>query len=318
MALLAAALLAGCARAPVLPAHLGEGAAPLELTQVPFFAQERYQCGPAALATVLVDAGVDTDAETLVPQVYLPGREGSLQLELIAATRRHDRVPYRLEPTLDAVLAELQAGRPVLVMQNLGPRFMPVWHFAVVIGYRPDEDLLVLRSGTNRRHGAPAAAFLQTWERAERWAMVVLRPGQMPAAPDRRRYLQAVAGMEGIASPGALVDAWQAALERWPGDDIARFGLAAALDAAGKSGRAEAAYRDLVADAPDHAAALNNLALLLAARGCTGAARAALERALQGAAATGRVRAAVLETRAEIARATTTPATDPGCALPGS
>ena len=61
----------------------------VELAETPFFSQQRYQCGPAALATVLNAAGVKVTDEELVPEVYLPTREGSLQVEMLAATRRH-------------------------------------------------------------------------------------------------------------------------------------------------------------------------------------------------------------------------------------
>ena len=58
----------------------------LELRGTPFFPQEDYQCGPAALATVLRAGGAGGDAESLQPQVYLPARAGSLQRAL---HRRH-------------------------------------------------------------------------------------------------------------------------------------------------------------------------------------------------------------------------------------
>ena len=85
-ALLAAGLLllAGCAsRAPVLlPITTQQGSEPrVELTDTPFFPQEAYQCGPAALATLLNANGVAVSPEQLVPQVYLPERRGSLQVE---------------------------------------------------------------------------------------------------------------------------------------------------------------------------------------------------------------------------------------------
>src|SRR5207237_9306004 len=56
-----------------LPEHV-------ELTQVPFFPQDEYQCGPAALATVLASSGVKVTPEELVAQVYIPERKGSLQI----------------------------------------------------------------------------------------------------------------------------------------------------------------------------------------------------------------------------------------------
>ena len=51
----------------------------VELAEVPFFAQSEYQCGPAALATLLVNSGVKTTPEALVPQAMADAfRSGNL------------------------------------------------------------------------------------------------------------------------------------------------------------------------------------------------------------------------------------------------
>ena len=92
----------------------------VELKQVPFFPQKEYQCGPAALATVLVGGGAKTTAEELVAQVYIPERKGSLQVEMLAAARRHGMVPYVLAPRFEDMLREIAAGTPVIVLQNMG------------------------------------------------------------------------------------------------------------------------------------------------------------------------------------------------------
>ena len=47
-------LLAGCASIPESVRELPAADAVLELEQTPFFPQQRFQCGPAALATVPV------------------------------------------------------------------------------------------------------------------------------------------------------------------------------------------------------------------------------------------------------------------------
>ncbi len=120
-------LLSACAVNPRLDlAATLPGAAPVRLESVPFYPQQAYQCGPAALAGVLGAAGTTIDPETLASQVYLPGRRGSLQAELVAAARRAGFIPYLTDEQPAALLHELQAGRPVLVMQNLGvPIFRP-------------------------------------------------------------------------------------------------------------------------------------------------------------------------------------------------
>ncbi len=63
----------------------------VELGAVPFFAQEDYQCGPAALAMVLGYSGLAVRPEDLMAQVYAPARQGSLPPAMLSAARRHGR-----------------------------------------------------------------------------------------------------------------------------------------------------------------------------------------------------------------------------------
>lgn len=267
-AVVALSLVACSTRPPVLPSLMPQDTETVELRDTPFFPQADYQCGPAALATVLDMAGVAIEPDTLVDQVYLPAKQGSLQVDLLAATRRAGRIPYLIEPTLAALRAELDAGRPVLVLQNLGLSLMPVWHYAVVVGIVPAKDQVILRSGVERRRRSRADAFLRSWELAANWGIVVLRPGEMPARATQQRLITAVALAEPLLSAEAKKRAYRAALDRWPGNLTARFGLAHALHASGELMMAEANYRAIVGQHPRHSAALNNLAEVLADRGC--------------------------------------------------
>ena len=239
---------------------------PLELDNTPFFAQEKYQCGPASLAMLLGASGVDTDPEALAPKTYLPGREGSLQLELLAAARQYDRVPYVIAPDISALMAELQAGRPVLVLQNLGLTRLPAYHYAVVIGVQPSNKV-VLRSGTTRRLVADAGDFVATWRRAGSWGMIALRPGELPAQPDPLEYLRAVSAFEAAGMGISANPAYQAALAAWPDDQNAMFALANNFLHQARYREAEMWYRRILQVNPEHLAAANNLAESLARRG---------------------------------------------------
>ncbi|GAB4345330.1 MAG: PA2778 family cysteine peptidase [Gammaproteobacteria bacterium] len=252
----------------------------VELTEVPFHPQERYQCGPAALATLLNHSGVKVSPATLRDQVYLPDREGSLQVEILAATRRHGRIPYRLRPELVDLLRELQAGRPVLVLQNLALAWAPRWHYAVVVGYLPEERTVVLRSGTRRRHRVPIDLFERTWRRGGYWGLVVLRPGELPATAEERRYLESVVPLERLRRWEAVEQAYQAALERWPESLVALMGLGNSRYARGDLAGAMRAFRRAVEAHPGSAAAHNNLAHLLAEQGDLPAALAHARRAV--------------------------------------
>lgn len=285
---LAIVVVSGCAIRPAeldapSTAHLPRK---VELTDTPFHPQDAYQCGPAALATVLQAADVDVTPQTLTPEVFLPGRKGSLAVELISATRSRDRLPYVLDPHPVALLEELAAGRPVLVMQNLALRIAPTWHFAVVIGYDLDERTFTLRSGTVERLVMSERGFLRTWNLADRWALVVLPPGDLPARPDLHKYMTAAAGLEATGRLAAAAQAYERAHEHWPASAWPPLGLANVRLTQGAIDAAEAAYRTALAIEPEHVVANNNFAELLLNRGCVAEARVHAERAATNAAGT--------------------------------
>lgn len=254
------------------------GLPPVELTDTPFFAQDEDQCGPAALAMVLTANGVAVTPEVLRSQVYLPERQGSLQAEIIAATRRHQQVPYVITPTLQGLLTEVAAGHPVVVLQNLGVTWLPVWHYAVLIGYDADRDVVLLRSGTTRRKVMPAEDFIKTWQASGNWGVVALKPAQLPASMDAERYLAAVAGLEATGQLAVADKAYRAALTRWPTAALAWLGRGTVAYRQGRLAVAERAYRRANALAPRDAAVLNNLAQVQAERGCPAQGLATLRR----------------------------------------
>ena len=240
----------------------------VELTDVPFYPQVTDQCGPAALATVLNSANIPVTPEELRSRVYIPDREGSLQLELLAATRHYGRIPYVINPDLNALLAELQSGRPVLILQNLGPKLMPIWHYAVVVGYLPDERKFVLRSGDKQRLLMSSRSLVRTWQRADSWAIVALRPGNLPALVTPEKYLRSVAAIEAVGDITNAIAAYRTATEEWPQNDLAWLGLGNASYAEGELHAARYAYQKVLETKPEHAIALNNLSQVYAELGC--------------------------------------------------
>ena len=265
--LAALAALSGCASlmpqtkelAKGLPAGLPEK---VELAETPFFPQTEYQCGPAALATVLNAAGVKvTDAE-LVPQVYLPERKGSLQVEMLAAPRRHGLISYQLAPRFEDVLREIASGTPVVVLQNLG-MFSSGWHYAVAVGYDYWSGSLVMRSGTLERDVLPFGVHEVVWLRGGYWAMVVMPPDKIPVTADENRWLASIAALERTGDARNSRIAYQTFLGRWPENVNASIGLANAHHALGDLKDAEAVLRQAASRAPDSVVVLNNLAQTL-------------------------------------------------------
>lgn len=258
-ALATLALIAGCAgRAPALGAVIDR--APVELVATPFYPQTALQCGPAALATLLGADGARVAPAELAPRLFLPARGGSLQTELLATARHYGRIPLQLGTRMQAIADALASGYPVLVLQNLGTPWTPVWHYAVVVGLDSEQGRVVLRSGTERRRFEQAADFMRSWSYAGRWAVVAADPLEVPAFASLREWLRAAAPAESAGQLALAESAYAAAVARWPDLALAHAALGNARHARGAIDTAREAWQKALALDPELDAARRNLA----------------------------------------------------------
>lgn len=248
-----------------------------ELRDVPFFAQQEYQCGPAALATTLVHAGAQVTPDELVARVYTAGRQGSLQAEMLAAPRRYGRVSYKLAPLFDDLLQEVAKGNPVIVLQDIGIGPVSSWHYAVVVGFDYPAGELYLRSGTTQRLAIPFTIFEFTWKKGAYWAMVTMPPERLAATASETDYLAAIVAMDRVGPPRAAIAAYAAFLQRWPDNAAASIGLANRHYALGELKEAESILSKALASHPDSVAVANNLAQTLSDQGRNDAALALID-----------------------------------------
>ncbi len=235
----------------------------IELSDTPFHPQLEYHCGPAALVTVLEASGVRPPYDEVASRIYVPGLEGSLQVELMAATRSFGRIPFRLPGELQPVLAEVRAGRPVLILQNLRVPGFPAWHYAVVIGYDRDRAELLMRSGNDPLQATPTRRWMRQWDWASRWAIVVLEPGELPTNPHRPAALRALADFDDHAPAEPRLRAWRAAADRWPNEPLAWMGMGNARYELGALEDAAADFEHALEIKPDSWPARLNLAQVL-------------------------------------------------------
>lgn len=270
-----------------------------ELSNVPFFPQTEFDCGPAALATVLGASGVDVTPASLIPQVYTAGLEGSLQVELIAATRREGRLPILIRPTTDALFELVASGYPVLILQNLRLRRSPRWHYAVVVGFDAEPSRVILRSGVEPQKRLRAQRFAMSWALAGNWGFVVARPGEIPAGVDADSYMRAVVESERSLGEADVDSAYEAAMRYWPDEPIVLFLAAGNAFNRLRLDEAASLYRRVLTIESDHVAARNNLANVLLDQGCYAAAEAEARRALAGEPSGGAFREAILDTLAK-------------------
>ncbi|MBL1432556.1 MAG: PA2778 family cysteine peptidase [Gammaproteobacteria bacterium] len=285
LALIMAIGLSGCASIhpagyikQTPPADLGRA---IVLADVPFYPQKRYQCGPAALATVLNHYGVAVTPYTLKPLVYIPERKGSVQTEMLAAGRSYDMLAYVIEPNLDSLFYEVAAGHPTLVMQNLGLSWLPRWHYAVVVGYDLDANQIILRSGATKEWRTTIANFDTTWARSKRWAVVYMPAGEIPKTAKPLPYLKSALALEQTGHKNAALKSYQAAAQRWPEDLLSTMARGNFAANNGDWMSAEQAFHQTLKYHPKAAEAWNNLGHVLAQQHCAIEAREAVECAIE-------------------------------------
>lgn len=238
----------------------------VQLAEVPFFAQEEYQCGPAALAMLLTWNGEDVFLPQLVEQVYSPALQGSLQPSIVAAARRQGYLAYPLRGW-SALVAELKGGQPVMIIQNLGLSWYPRWHYAVVIGYDQQKGTVLLHSGVYPEMTMSMGVFERTWRRGDYWGLVVVPADIVPASATENAFLSAVVGLERAQQFSAARAGYLAAVDQWPNSFVAWMGVGNSSYQAGDMDTALYSFRQAAGLQPDNGIALNNLALVLAAVG---------------------------------------------------
>lgn len=246
LSVLCAGLVAGCAGSwPALSG--GNTADKVRVAGVPFFPQEGFQCGPASMAMVLNWSGLDIKPES-VEGIRLTAADPRRSLGESAS--RHGRLAYPITGTA-AMLTELAAGHPVLVVQNLGVETRPLWNCVVAVGYdRPREEVIV-HSGEHAGKRMTLRLFERLWSDSGQWGLVVLKPGDLPAAATQQDYLKAAFDLRRAGRYWEAVQAYDAALATWPPDSESLMGLGASLYLLGDTHGAADAYRTAAVNAVD-------------------------------------------------------------------
>jgi tetratricopeptide (TPR) repeat protein len=195
---------------------------------------------------------------------------------LVSAARQQGLLALSGPTQLDSLLSDVAAGFPVIVLQNLRFTFWPQWHYAVVVGYDQREGVVLLRSGQYRLIEVPYNTFINTWQRADRWALRVTRPTHLPPSATTREIVDAAEALAQVRHPSAALVAYVTASQRWPDDTRLWNGLANLAYAQQRWTLAQQAFAQSLLRDARQARLWNNFAYALQQTGCNSHATAAL------------------------------------------
>ncbi len=272
-------LFAGCAsRGEKLKAKYGLTNQEI-VHDVPFIEQADYFCGPATLAMNLKFIGSKHSTTELSSMLFTPHMKGTLQNDMISATRRLGVIAIPVTKMID-VINTVKDGHPVLIFQNLGLSWYPRWHYALVVGYNLQDSVLILHSGKFKNMRMKISTFENTWARVENWGLIIVQPGSIPQITDENEMLKASAGLELAGHFEKAKMSYEAILKKWPLSSGAYLGLGNISYQMSDYPQAIKSLKRSIELKPDSAGAWFNYAIVLIETGDIKNARPAASKAI--------------------------------------
>jgi hypothetical protein len=186
-----------------------------EIVDVAFFPQEDFFCGPTTLSEILNFYGRDISPEQIAPDLFIPDRQGSLQIEMVSSIRQYGMLAYAGPSELLPLLSLVSDDIPVIVLQNLGLSWLPVWHYALVIGYDLSANEILLHTGKTQRRVAPMDLFENTWRKGGFWLLAAVPPKIQSKHFDPFVYVSAAQDLLTVNQQEAGISALETATTQW-------------------------------------------------------------------------------------------------------
>lgn len=248
-------------------------------------AQRAYQCGPAALASVLRYWGDPAEPEGIGRALQTPGARGILNVALARYAREQGYWTEFRPVTFEELQGWVRRGIPPIVMVQVGPAPLPLYHFVVITGFSDSAQLLYANVGATEPRAIRYPVFRTRWRRAGHWTLILCRPGRVdwPLALGQAADVARLAEQRGRLDVAARW--YQTALQEEPASRPVRFNLANVYLHTRRWDQAAPLYRQLLAEQPGWGPYTNNLAWIALQRGRPREAIRLIEAALaQGAA----------------------------------
>lgn len=186
------------------------------ISQVPFYPQQDYFCGPTTLSEVAGFYGLEKSPTDIAPNTFTPGLQGTLQIEMAAATRQLGLLAYEQRANMSQLLSLVADDIPVIVLQNNSISWLPQWHYAVVIGYDINAKEVILHTGVTEAHRLNFATFERTWQRGNYWMLAMLPSDKASEHLEPFIYTKACQDLLNTQQTATGIAALITATKQWP------------------------------------------------------------------------------------------------------
>lgn len=250
------------------------------IENVPFSPQEENHCGPSTLWMTLRFKDKNVDLEEITSQTFTKDLEGTLKSDMLGAARRQVMLTIPIKD-MDSMLKEVSEKNPVMVFQNLGLEEMPKWHFSLLHGYDLSGPDVILHSGETKDEKMDMRLFERSWLLGDKWAYILLNPGEISSTASEKDHLEAAAALEHLKFTSAAYVSYEAILKKWPESLGAMIGLGNIYYAHKNLQKSESILSKATELHPDSPLAWHNLAIVEKDLRQTNDARASAKKAME-------------------------------------
>jgi ABC-type bacteriocin/lantibiotic exporter with double-glycine peptidase domain len=141
------------------------------IEDVPFYPQEAYQCGPAALAGVLNYWGFAVTPQEIAEEIFSKSARGTLNIDMVLYAQKNGLRATSYKGTIEDIKEKIHDGYPMIVLVDLGFSFYQANHFIVIIGF--SQDGVVVNSGKTNRRILSWKDFQKAWEKTHFWTLFI-------------------------------------------------------------------------------------------------------------------------------------------------
>jgi len=256
--------LAGCATSytyRVSPPSAPETYESVYLEDVPSVAQTAYQCGPAALESVIRYWGGNADAGSIGKTLYKSGTRGVFNFSLAQYMKTigfwseiHE------EPGEEGLKQWLRKGVPPIVMLDSGTLWARTYHFVVLKGFDDRSEIFYANTGVLETQAIHYGEFERRWKKADTWSLIVSPPEKVDWELDETQSIEMALIFEKNGNLNQAERWVESALNKNPGSLTAKFNLANIYSKSNRSEQAKIIYKELLNTNPNRQEISNNLA----------------------------------------------------------
>lgn len=170
--------VAGCAapgREAVLSSIKSGAGTGAIIEGVPFFPQDGYDCGPAALASVISFYGAAAEIGEIKGRVYNEKLRGSLAMDMLSYAKERGFEARYYKGSLDDLKESLKKREPLILFLNLGYDFYPVGHYIVAVGMSDKEGAVLAHSGAEKEKAYSFRELEAAWSKTG-YSTLLIRP----------------------------------------------------------------------------------------------------------------------------------------------